>query len=158
MNSMNKRTFETGAFRDTSNHKLSYLRHLSPVVLRRYVTFLHKHRQMPDGSLREPDNWKLGMPKREWAESLLRHMWDFWAVSEGEDILRPETDSEPQNLQDLLCAIMFNAQGYLNELIKEEGETDRQPGPYVVAVEPTPWSKCPTCGHYKPCPHPHEAA
>lgn len=104
------REFDTGAYRDTDNHKLSYLRHLSPLVLRRYTQYLDKCRRMSDGTLREPDNWKKGMPRNEWAESLLRHVMSFWET----------TETGEGDVQEALCAILFNAMGRLHEELREQ--------------------------------------
>jgi hypothetical protein len=113
------RKWPTGAFRDTDTGKPSYLRHLSPRVLKRYVEFLHRMRQMPDGTVREPDNWKLGFPKREAAESLMRHVMEFWLVTEDGETVNPKSERDPQDIEEVLCSIMFNAQCYLLELLKE---------------------------------------
>ena len=113
------RVFDTGAYRDTSADKLSYLRHLSPMVLRRYVQFLHRMRQMPDGTVREPDNWKNGFPKDESAESLLRHVMELWLLNRGEDTLHPRDARDPQDAEEVVCSILFNASCYLHALLME---------------------------------------
>ena len=52
------RTFDTGATRDSDNDKLDYEGFLSPLVLRRYAEYLHKHRKQSDGKIRTSDNWQ----------------------------------------------------------------------------------------------------
>ena len=47
-----KRTFDTGASRDTEAGKLDFEGFLSPPVLERYAEYLNKHRVMADGSTR----------------------------------------------------------------------------------------------------------
>ena len=78
------RTFKTGATRDTGKDKLEPHGFLSPEALHRFSEYMHKHRKQSDGSLRDPDNWKKGMPQEEYVKSLLRHAMDFWAVLEGQ--------------------------------------------------------------------------
>jgi len=113
------RTFNTGATRDTDNGKLCYEGFLSPLVLERYAQYMHRNRKQPDGQLRAPDNWQRGIPQAVYADSMIRHVFDFWLVHRG---WRPR-----KALEDLLCAIMFNAMGYLHELCKTmPGPKDRE--------------------------------
>jgi hypothetical protein len=106
--------FESGATRTPEDGKLSYLRALSPEVQRRYVQYLNKHRQTA-GGLRDFDNWKRGIPKDRYMESLLRHVWDAWLVYLGY-----EPSDKSYDLVDLLCAIRFNTDGMLFELLANE--------------------------------------
>lgn len=105
------RTFETGATRDTDNGKLDYEGFLSPVVLERYAQYMHKHRKLSDGTLRDSDNWQKGIPKKVYMSSLVRHTMDFWkAWRAGKED------------QELACAIMFNIMGWLHETLKQDPE------------------------------------
>lgn len=107
------RTFSTGATRDTDNGKLKYEGFFSPRVLKRRAEYMHKHRKQADGSLREPDNWQKGMERAVYMDSLLRHIvdaWDSWRWAKG--------NADKQDFQDLLCAIMFNAEGMLFEILQ----------------------------------------
>ena len=110
------RTFDTGATRDNVEGKLDYMKALSPIVLRRYVQYLDKHRLQPDGSLRDFDNWKQGIPQEIYHSSGGRHFFDTWLLSEGyetEDNHGPVTD-----IEDTLCAEIFNKMGRLHEILK----------------------------------------
>ena len=110
------RKFETGATRDTIEGKLDYVKALSPIVLRRYVQYLDKHRLQPDGSMRGFDNWKQGIPQETYHSSGGRHFFDTWLLSEGyeaEDNHGPVTD-----IEDTLCAEIFNKMGRLHEILK----------------------------------------
>jgi len=108
------RRFDTGATRDTDAGKLDYTGFLSPAVLRRYAAYMHQHRTQPDGTLRAPDNWKKGIPLDAYRASLGRHFMDAWLQDEGW-----ETDTTDE---DTLCAIMFNAMGWLHELLKRRAQ------------------------------------
>jgi len=113
-----KRVFNTGATRDTDRDKLDFISALSPIVLERYVQYLGAHRLQPDGSYRTWDNWKKGLPIEESHKSLGRHYHDVWKLMHR----YPALDNHgPVNIQDALCAIMFNAQAMLNEIL--EGRT-----------------------------------
>lgn len=103
------RTFDSGATRDTDEGKLDFEGFLSPAVIERYAQYLHKHRKQSNGQLRDSDNWQQGMPKAQYMKSMWRHFVDAWKAHRGLPI--------EEGLQDALCAIIFNAMGYLHELL-----------------------------------------
>lgn len=105
------RQFDTGATRDTDAGKYDYEGFLSPLVLRRFGEYMHKHRKQADGNLRDSDNWQKGIPKDAYMKSAWRHFMDWWtAHREG------RVDEEA------LMALLFNVQGYSYEVMKEEAE------------------------------------
>lgn len=104
------RTFESGANRNSEEGKLDYEGFLSPLVLRRYAQYMNHHRKLEDGTLRASDNWQKGMPPGVYMKSLLRHVMDAWTIHRGWLI--------GQSIEVALCAILFNANGYLHEIIK----------------------------------------
>lgn len=114
------RTFSTGATRDTDNGKLKYEGFFSPEVLRRRAEYMHEHRKQANGELRDADNWQKGMERAVYMDSLIRHACDAWY----EWRTRSLKDADPTSLnrskafQDLLCAISFNAEGMLLELLR----------------------------------------
>jgi hypothetical protein len=110
------RTFDTGATRDSETDKLDYEGFLSPVVLHRYAEYMHTHRIQADGSLRDSDNWQKGIPLAAYMKSLWRHVMDVWGHHRGLGPARSVTDTSL--IEDALCAVIFNASGYLHELIK----------------------------------------
>ncbi len=116
------RTFKTGATRDTDQGKLDYVKALSPIVLRRYVQYLDKHRLQPDGSYRDFDNWKQGMPQEAYISGGGRHFVDTWLLTEG---YATEDNHGPVELQDALCAQLFNIMGRLHEILKVKTITTR---------------------------------
>jgi len=111
------RKFDTGATRDTVEGKLDYIRALSPIVLERYVQYLAKHREQPDGSVRDFDNWKKGLPVDESLSSLGRHLIDVWKMMQG---FKASDNHGECSIDDTLCAIMFNASTILYERLKEQ--------------------------------------
>jgi len=116
------RTFETGATRDNVEGKLSYMRALSPAVLKRYVEYLAQHRKQADRQMRAFDNWKKGIPQETYMDSLLRHTFDAWRMFVG---CLP--GAAPRDLEDLLCAVIFNASGMLfEELVQADPGSQRE--------------------------------
>ena len=112
------RTFDTGATRDTDVSKPNYIKALCPLVLRRYVTYLDKHRLQPDGSVRDFDNWKQGIPKQVYMEGLGRHEMAAWLIHAG---FTAYDNHGPVEIEDALCGVVFNAMGYLHEILKVKG-------------------------------------
>ncbi len=111
------REFESGATRNSEEGKLDYEGFLSPLVLRRYAEYLHAHRRLEDGTMRDSDNWQRGMPLDVYMKSMWRHFMDLWTVHRGgQEINRAREVA--------LCAIIFNASGYLHELLKHRAERD----------------------------------
>lgn len=107
------RSFSSGATRDTSEGKHEFGGFLSPVVLRRFGEYMTKHRRQSDGSLRDSDNWKKGMPRRVFLESLLRHILDVWGFVTEDDSVVHSLDE----IEEALMAIIFNAQGLAREIL-----------------------------------------
>lgn len=105
------RKFPSGATRDVDTNKLDYEGFLSPLVLKRFAEYMHLHRIQKDGSLRDAANWQRGIPKEAYMKSMFRHFMDAWSLHRGNPI--SEGDMETA-----LCAVIFNAQGYLYEILK----------------------------------------
>ena len=105
------RKFDTGATRDTDDGKLDYEGFLSPLVLRRFGEFMHANRIQADGSLRASDNWQKGIPLGVYTKSAWRHFAEWWQFHRCGGGTYAEQE-------DAICALIFNAQGYLHELIK----------------------------------------
>lgn len=109
--------FSTGATRSSQDGKLEYRRFLSPSVLRRYAEFMHKNRVQPDGALRDPDNWKKGIPIDSYMDSLGRHFMEVWLIHDDQEVI--DEKGKMVDLETALCSILFNAFGYLHETLKE---------------------------------------
>lgn len=110
------RTFSTGAKRSADAGRVDPEGFLSPLVIQRFSEYLDKHRAMPDGSYRESDNWQKGMPLATYMKGGWRHFLHWWTRHRGFPVTDPQA---APNIEEDLCALIFNAQGYLHELLKE---------------------------------------
>jgi len=115
----NTRTFTTGATRDGEEGKLEISGFLSPLVVKRFGEYMHGHRKLVDDTLRSSRNWRKGIPKEVYEESLIRHALDVWLHMDGFE----GEANEP--LEVALCGILFNASGLLHELLLERKELGR---------------------------------
>lgn len=106
------RTFNTGATRDTEDGKHDPEGFLSPLVILRFCEYMTKHRKQADGNLRDSDNWQKGIPLSTYMKSMWRHFLDLWMEYRGHP--------SREGLEDALCAIIFNAMGYLHEILIEK--------------------------------------
>ena len=106
------RKFDTGATRDTDMGKNDYEGFFSPIVIKRFGDYMTKHRKQSDGGLRASDNWQKGIPKVAYMKSGYRHFFDWWKEHRG--------FKTKDGLIEALCALMFNVQGYLFEVLKEQ--------------------------------------
>ena len=73
---------------------------------------MNKHRFQADGVIRDSDNWQKGMSKDVYMKSLMRHFMDVWLEHRGK--------MSRDGIEDALCGILFNAEGYLYEIIKNK--------------------------------------
>jgi hypothetical protein len=101
------RVFETGATRNLDGEKPDYEAFLSPLVIKRFGEYMHSHRLQKDGTMRSGDNWQKGIPLDSYMKSAWRHFHTWWWCHR-EGVLE----------EDALCALLFNVQGYLHELLK----------------------------------------
>ena len=110
------REFSTGATRDVDTEKYDYEGFLSPIVLERYAAYMHKHRHQADGKLRDSDNWQKGIPIPVYMKSLWRHFMDLWMGHRG----------KPIDMEETLCAMLFNTMGYLHEHLQSKRTIEQQ--------------------------------
>lgn len=108
------RNFDGGATRDSDSGKPDYEGYLSPLVIEAFGRYMLKHQVCADGSTRDSDNWQHGMPLAVYIKSAWRHFFDWWACHRG------ITQRESGGIEDSLCALIFNAQGYLHEYLKRQ--------------------------------------
>lgn len=110
------RKFNTGATRDADDGKFDYEGFLSPLVLERFAEYMHKHRIQADGTMRDSDNWQKGIPLDAYMKSGWRHFFDWWAEH--------RQYGSREGLEDALCGLIFNAQGYLHEYLQQKHDTE----------------------------------
>lgn len=109
------REFMTGATRSSDADRYDPEGFLSPLALERFCEYMNKHRPQPDGSVRDSDNWQKGIPLTTYVKGIWRHFLHLWQRHRGWTV----TDiGAAANIEEDLCAIIFNAQGYLHEILK----------------------------------------
>ena len=112
------RTFDTGATRDQDTTKFDYEGFLSPLALTCFAAYMHAHRVQSDGTLRNSDNWQKGIPLESYMKSMWRHLMTVWMHHREVPKVKDEWESQ----EEALCGVIFNAQGYLHEIMKAKGE------------------------------------
>jgi hypothetical protein len=110
------REFETGATRSSADGRYDPEGYLSPIVIERFAEYMQRHQYQADGSLRDSDNWTKGMPITSFMKGMWRHVLHLWLRHRG---FTPQDPKAAANIQEDLCAIMFNAMGYLYMLLKD---------------------------------------
>ena len=113
----NMRKFKSGSTRDSDESKYDYEGFLSPLVIERFGEYMHKNRKQADGKLRDSDNWQKGIPQEAYMKSGWRHFFAWWKAHRG---YKTEED-----IEDSICALIFNAQGYLHERLTERLKNDK---------------------------------
>jgi len=114
------RQFPTGANRSSEEGKLDYEGFLSPAALKCFAEYMHRCRHLPDGTMRESDNWQKGIPQSVYMKSMWRHFMEVWRLNREP----PPTSWGPDDAEALienLCALLFNVQGMLHEVEKRRG-------------------------------------
>ena len=121
------RKFKSGATRNNDEQKINIIGSFSPLVVCRFAQFMRDH-NIKDGKLkRDEANWKKGMPKQSYLESKARHFLDTWKTHEG---------YEDGNIEEMLCADIFNSMGHLHELLVEKLKAKRKnKKPTMTAVK-----------------------
>jgi hypothetical protein len=107
------REYDTGATRDDCSRKPDYEGFLSPLVVYRFGAYMHKNRKQADGKLRDSDNWQKGIPLKDYMKSGWRHFFDWWFYH------RHSGPGSRAFLEEALCALLFNAMGYLHVLLTD---------------------------------------
>lgn len=109
------RIFETGATRSSDVNRYDPEGFFSPLAIERFCEYMNKHRIQADGKLRDSDNWQKGIPLPTYAKGLWRHLLHFWQRHRGWKVGDPGAAAD---IEEDLCAMWFNIQGYLHELLK----------------------------------------
>ena len=106
------RTFDTGATRDQEGDKYDYEGFLSPLAMVRFAAYMHEHRVQSDGTLRASDNWQKCIPLESYMKSMWRHLMTVWRHH------REVAAADHESMEEALCGVICNAQGYLHEIMK----------------------------------------
>ena len=110
------RSFESGATRSADADRYDPEAFLSPIVLERFSQYMQKHRRQPDGSLRAGDNWQKGIPRDAYMKGMCRHFMHLWTRHRGFVV---QDQMAATDMEEDLCAMLFNVQGMLFELLRE---------------------------------------
>ena len=111
------RAFGTGATRSADSGRYDPEGFMSPIVIERFSEYMQKHRRQPDGSVRDSDNWQKGIPVHTYMKGMWRHVLHLWTRHRGYKV---RDTMATANMEEDLCAIIFNANGMLFELLKED--------------------------------------
>lgn len=112
---MDNRHFDSGAYRNSNEGKYDIEGFNCPMCLDVFYGYMHGHRKLEDGTMRDGDNWQAGIPNRELLKSALRHMHSWRMEERGFE----ELDSD-ENLLDHLCGIIFNSFARLHDTHNQE--------------------------------------
>ena len=121
MNPQTARQFATGATRSDDSAKPNYIGYLSPLVIERFGRYMLEHQY---GGQRSADNWKKGITKQAYIESLVRHLVSLWLLHEGYPERVELLESIEDQKAECLCALLFNVQGYLHDHLKRFPQVD----------------------------------
>lgn len=112
----NTREFATGANRNTDQGKFDYEAFINPAVENSYARYMHKHRKMEDGTLRDGDNWQKGIPMSELMKSMLRHVYDVHLIHRGYNVF--DESGKLVLMEDCLNGVKFNVNAYILAMLK----------------------------------------
>ena len=124
-------TFEGGATRSDTSARNDPEGYMSAIAIERYCEYMTKHRVQADGSIRDSDNWQKGMPYNRALKGLWRHMMHLWIRFRG---FNPSDKYAAADSEEDLCAIFFNTQVMLHQLVKERLEGDLEKEKLMRAV------------------------
>jgi Domain of unknown function (DUF5664) len=112
----NAEQLDPSVVRADSSDKLQPARVLSAPVMVAYLEYMQETQRNLDGTVgRAPDNWKKGISQDSYMSSLMRHILAVWAMHQAGRCRDEETGDE---LSLELCAVLFNAMGYLHEELR----------------------------------------
>lgn len=106
--------YEGGGLR-SSDEKPDYEAMLSPLAMEAYAEYMFMNSFLEDGSRRDEDNWQAGVPLARWLKSLFRHCFTLHKLHRSNLCLK-------LHVVVAVCAILFNAFGYLHEYLKQHPE------------------------------------
>lgn len=80
---------------------------------------MHKNRVQADGSIRDADNWQKGIPIVAYMKSAYRHFMAVWKTYRLFYLGAGDPDEFSRRVEDDLCALKFNVDGMLHEVVRE---------------------------------------
>lgn len=113
------RQFETGATRSPDSERYDPEGFFSPLVFEAFCEYMNSHRLQSDGTLRASDNWQKGLPLSTYMKGMWRHFLHLWKRHRNFRVSDPLAG---KNIEEDLCALLFNVQGYLHEHLKTKQE------------------------------------
>jgi len=102
--------YKTGANRNNTEGKLDFDGFMCPLVMQRFGEYMDKNRHLETGELRESDNWQKGIDLADYMKSGFRHFHDWW--------MEHRDYESRKGIEEALCGLIFNANGYLHEVLK----------------------------------------
>ena len=109
------RKFDTGATRSADAGRYDPEGFLSPLALERYCIYMQQHQLQADGTIRPSDNWQKGLPLDTYMKGMTRHHLHLWLRHRGHPVA---DDKAGTSIEEDLCALLFNVQGMLHEVLK----------------------------------------
>lgn len=109
-----KREFESGANRNSSEGKFDYEGFNSALVDHSFAKYMHHHRKLEDGTLRDSDNWQKGFGDNHFdvcMKSAWRHFVDMW--KEHRNL------SSRDGIDSAICGLLFNVMAYYHKLLMD---------------------------------------
>jgi hypothetical protein len=114
------RIFKGGGLRDTSDGKLEYYGFRHPLLEQSFAKYMHEHRKMSDGSLRDSNNWWKGWDSIISLQSLVRHTEDLQALDAGYRVFElRHTDGSVEKVYSK-DEIAHSFSGQIKEITEEE--------------------------------------
>jgi len=111
--------FNSGATRSNTDERNDPEGFMSALAIERYCEYMTKHRKQADGTIRDSDNWQKGMPFGRALKRMWRHLMHLWIRHRG---FNPSDQYAAVDMEEDLCAIMFNTNVMLHQLVKKRHE------------------------------------
>jgi hypothetical protein len=128
------RQFDTGATRSSETGRYDPEGFLAPIAIERFCEYMNKHRLQADGTLRASDNWQKGIPRETYMKGMWRHVLHLWTRFRGYTVQDPMASAD---MEEDLCALWFNVQGLLFEVLKQKRQVVDYASGGVVGGRPT---------------------
>jgi len=117
-----QRVFKSGANRNSAEGKLEYFGFNNPLVDLSFAKYMHHHRHLEDGTMRDSDNWQKGFPSRVIIESLSRHIQDVKLIYAGYKVIE---NNKEVTLEEAINGAKFNLNALMLDLLKDTKEIKR---------------------------------